>query len=45
MLHRQKTFLNLHHSFEICTDYILKKKKSTVEEFLFLRTEVDLIWK
>lgn len=44
MLHRQKVFLKLGLSFEICIDYMLKKK-STVEELLSLRTEVDLIWK
>ena len=43
MLHTQKAFLKLGNSFEIGKDYILLKKKSTVEEFSSLR--VDLIWR
>lgn len=44
MLHRQKAFLKLCHSFEVGTDYITSgEKKSMVEEFSSLR--VDFIWR
>lgn len=34
MLCRQKAFLKLGHSFEICTDYILKKRVNS--EIIFI---------